>query len=251
MKNIDINDFGVYLWTSNQQLHCVQAYAYLFNKFWPFEQEVTVLGYKQPEFQLPDNFNFTSLGEQRGPKFWSNDMKDYFATSKHKAFYMVPEDALLIKEVDKELLSLAIKIALLKEDEKFLRFGLTADIQGRSHEIIKEYDDFDLIRASQSEIYRFSLQQSIWSTKNFLSSLELNQSPWDFELNNSKSRNNGLDVYATKRKYCIHSTNVYKKGRKRPDWSDCVNKRYTKFEGLNQNDVNYIEKQSWVKELIK
>ena len=64
-----MKDFGVYVWTSNQLMHCLPAWCYLFNKFWGKEQEVRILGYDKPTFDLPDNFQYISLGKQRGPKF--------------------------------------------------------------------------------------------------------------------------------------------------------------------------------------
>ena len=55
-----MKDFGVYVWTSDRQMVCLPAWAYLFNKFWPYEQNVKILGYKKPSFALPKNFDFVS-----------------------------------------------------------------------------------------------------------------------------------------------------------------------------------------------
>ena len=68
---------GLYVWTSDKQMVCLPAWAYLFNKFWDESLNVKVLGYKSIEFDLPKNFEYISLGEQRGPEYWSNDMYDY------------------------------------------------------------------------------------------------------------------------------------------------------------------------------
>ena len=249
MNDINLNKFGVYIWTSNKQMHCVPAWAYLFNKFWPFKQNVRVLGYDELNFELPSNFEYISLGEQRGPKFWSDDMKNYFMNCEHEAFYLVPEDALLVEHVDKEILTLAIKIALFNPDDKFLRFSLTADVQRRSHDTLKVYDNFDLVELSQHEVYRHSLQQSIWSKEKFLEKMIPNQSPWDFELDNDRSRNDGLKVYGTNRKYCIHSTNVYKKGKKLSNWYECGHKQYTDHKGLDKDVIDHLEENGWVKEI--
>ena len=53
LTKINKEDFGVYIWTSNQLMHCVPAWAYLFNKYWPWEQKVRVLGYNLPNYDLP------------------------------------------------------------------------------------------------------------------------------------------------------------------------------------------------------
>ena len=77
MKNIPLlrGNLSVFIFTSNSSMHCVPAWAYLFNKFWPWNQDVKVLGYDQPTFILPENFEYISLGKQRGPKYWSDDIR--------------------------------------------------------------------------------------------------------------------------------------------------------------------------------
>ena len=59
-------DLGIYVWTSNRNIRCVQAWSYLFNKFWPYKASVRVLGYDLPEFDLPDNFEFISPSITKG-----------------------------------------------------------------------------------------------------------------------------------------------------------------------------------------
>ena len=94
MKNLSI-----YIWTSNQLQVCLPAQAYLFNKFWPDIVDVKILGYDEINLDLPDNFEFISLGEQRGPKYWSDDMIDFFSSCSDEFFYFPTEDQFIIKEV--------------------------------------------------------------------------------------------------------------------------------------------------------
>ena len=50
--------------TSDQHLHLLTPYAILFNRYWP-NQNVTILGFDDSNIpELPDNFNFVSLGKQ-------------------------------------------------------------------------------------------------------------------------------------------------------------------------------------------
>ena len=249
MNKINLNNFGTYIWTSNQLMHCTPAWAYLFNKFWPWRQEVKVLGYEQPNFKLPENFEYISLGKQRGPKYWSNDMKEYFQDCNHEVFYLTTEDGFIVDYVNADILNLAIKIAFINPGNKFLRFNLTADVETRQYELIKTFENCDLIKASQSSNYRQSLQHSIWRKDSFLDKLIPNQTPWDFELDNSRARMDGLDVYATKDKYAIHCGHGYKKGKKVKNWYESINKEFTKCEGLTQSDIEFIEGRNWMKEI--
>ena len=48
--------------TSDKYLHALQPFAWLFNKYWSSAQPVTVAGFTPPDFGLPDNFTFHSIG---------------------------------------------------------------------------------------------------------------------------------------------------------------------------------------------
>lgn len=247
MTNIDLKKFGVYIWTSNQLMHCVPAWAYLFNKFWPWKQNVRVLGYNQPDFDLPENFEYISLGEQRGPKYWSDDLSAYFQNCEHEVFYLTTEDGFLVHPVNKEIVELAIKVAFTNPSEKFMRFNLTSDVQSRQHSVLKKFQDFDLIKASQTVPYRHSLQHGVWRRDSFLNKMIPGQSCWDFELDNARAINDGLDVYATKGTYGIHCGHGYKKDKKIKNWY--ADAHGHPIPGLSQEDIDYIEGKNWMKEI--
>ena len=52
----------IYISTSDKYVHLIEPFAFLFNKFWSSEQQVVVLGYNKPDFKLPKNFEFISMG---------------------------------------------------------------------------------------------------------------------------------------------------------------------------------------------
>ena len=106
-----LEDLGVYVWTSNQVMVTIQAWAYLFNQLWPVKSKVTVLGYDLPNFELPDNFEYASLGVQRGPEYWSNDMKGYFSSCDDEYFYLTTEDGYLIT-LDEDILEYAAQVVV-------------------------------------------------------------------------------------------------------------------------------------------
>lgn len=253
-KTIDKDDLGIYVWTSDKNMVCLPAWAYLFNKFWPHETSVRVLGYSTPSFDLPKNFQFISLGKQRGPEFWSDDMIGYYESCAHDYFYAMWEDGFIIDYVDKEILTLATKVAFLNPNDKFLRFNLSLDTHRRKHSIVKSYDNYDLILADQYSQYRQSTNHSIWSKEKFLSKLKKRQSPWEFELDNKISMNDGLMVFATKKKYAIRMGHGYKRGKKMPHWYDenSGSKEVAVGSGsrLSDIDIEYIEANGWMPEVL-
>ena len=249
-KQFNYNDFGVYIWSSNQLMHCVPAWAYLFNKFWPWEQKVRVLGYNLPEYKLPDNFEYISLGTQRGPQFWSDDMKKYFSSCEHECFYLTTEDGFIVGDVDEEILNLALKVSFLNLDDKFSRFNLTADVHRRPRTVLAQFNDFRLIKATQSAQYRQSLSHSIWRTDSLLRKLIPGQSPWDFELDNQRAMHDGLDVYATEDKYAIHCGHGYQRGKKLPNWyENSYHPEFSTHFGLEKEDIDFIENNGWMPEI--
>lgn len=251
---ISRQNLGVYVWTSDTNIKCLPAWAYTFNKFWPWPTQVRILGYTKPSFELPNNFEFVSLGKQRGPKYWSNDMLEYYSSCEHDYFYSMWEDGFIIDYVDDEILSLAIKMAFYNKDDKFFRFNLTLDTHRRPHAVLKTFEDYDLILASQTSAYRQSTQHSIWSRDKFIYKLKNNQSPWDFEMDNKSAMNDGLDVYATKRKYAIKMGHGYKRGKKIPYWYDensgCREIPPGSGASLSKEDINLIESNGWMPEQL-
>ena len=252
-----MSKFKVYVWTSNQLMHCLPAWAFLFNKFWPWFQDVTVLGYNTPDFELPDNFKYVSLGEQRGPQYWSDDIKEFLLKEDVDLFYLTTEDGFIIKPVDESLVNLAISLAITNPGNKFSKFCLTADVQRRPHEVIHQFNGFKLLKAAQGSEYRQSLGHSIWRKDSFINKLKPNQSPWDFELDNAQSMFDGLDVYATCNKYALHPGHGYYKGRKVPNWYenayyDIDRGHYTdydKYAMLDEEYIDFINKNEWVPEV--
>jgi len=231
-------------------MHCVPAWAYLFNKYWPWEQKVRVLGYDLPSYDLPDNFEYISLGHQRGPKFWSDDMKEYFSSCEHECFYLCTEDGFIVGEVDEEILNLALKVSFTNPNKKFSRFNLTADVQSRPRVVITQMNDFKLIKAKQHAQYRQSLSHSIWRRDSLLHKLIPGQSPWDFELDNNRAMNDGLDVYATEDRYAVQCGHGYRRGKKISNWHENVYyPEFSTYPGLEKEDIDFIENNAWMPEI--
>ena len=242
-----LEDLGVYVWTSNQVMVTIQAWAYLFNQLWPVKSKVTVLGYDLPNFELPDNFEYASLGVQRGPEYWSNDMKGYFSSCDDEYFYLTTEDGYLIT-LDEDILEYAAQVVVDNLDSNLLRFNLTADLKSRGHSVIQEESDFQVIEAYQTTKFRHSLTHSIWNRKHFLKILQEGMSPWMFEndeLNNSK--NTGYGVYGTNKRYALGVGHGYKRGKKLSDWYKNV---YDSSVQIKQEWLDEINKNNWVPEVL-
>jgi hypothetical protein len=239
------NNLPVYIWTSNQLMCCLPAWAYLFNKFWPKKTNVKVLGYNQPTFKLPDNFEYISLGEQRGPKYWSTDMINYFSKCTDEYFYLTTEDGFIVKPVNERILDYLSEIMVNNLDSNLLRICLTKDITHRPHNILEDLGDFQLISAGDNTKYRNSVHHSIWNRRNLLKELPIGITPWEFELNTGK--HNNMLILATKSTYSLHVGHGYKRGRKIKEWY--VDANDPNGHRLEESEVQKIENNNWVPEI--
>ena len=64
-----MSDLNIYVSTSNEHLHAIKPFQFLFNKFWGENQNVTILGYRPPDIELYNNFKFVSLRDVSTDKY--------------------------------------------------------------------------------------------------------------------------------------------------------------------------------------
>lgn len=139
----------------------------LYKKYW--DAPATLLGYAQPE-GMPDNITFVSMGEDRGPKYWSTDLRRQFET-KGDWFVWMMEDT-FIKGFNKD--TYADSLAMCYDG--IGRVDLTKDVQKRMHTVNNK-----IAWAHPQARYRLSTQPSIWNKKFLLNYMHDNMTPWEFE----------------------------------------------------------------------
>lgn len=169
---------NIYISTSNDYLHVLKPFSYLFNKFWSDEQKVFILGYEYPTFDLPNNFEFISMGEQKGIKYWSNDLHKFFSSIDDEYFIYSMEDHFIVDYVDFNLFEI-LKKYLVKN---IGRISLATQLANKQHTIIETVGDINIVESHPSIQYRLCTQWSIWNKDFMLQYLKPNMSAWDFEL---------------------------------------------------------------------
>jgi len=206
-----MNNLNVYIPTCDSHLFAIEGFAYFFNKYWGDDFNVKVLGFSKPDFNLPSNFEFISLGNQQigGAKGWSNYLIDFFESIDDEHFIFGIDDFYMARPFDRELYE-----TLLKEtvDEKVGRIDLQPSIQhGRNPEdvsVYKEFHDFKILELRQksvtSFIYRITGQFSIWNRKYFLKNLQRDWSPHDWEIIGGKlAEDDGYKILGSADKWCV------------------------------------------------
>lgn len=169
--------------TSDNYLHLLPIFCHLFNTYWKDEEgynpDVEIVGYQKPEFKLPNNFKFHSLGTQGGKKDFSNELKPYFEQLPDQYFIWLMEDTFIKSPVNNKALSFLFD--KIKSIKKLGRMNLTGESMNYDRKVLDSNLDFVLYENAHNIRYRLSTQPSIWNKSFLLKYLTENLSPWDFE----------------------------------------------------------------------
>lgn len=235
MKNLK-----VYIPTCDPHLFAIEGFAYFFNKYWGDDFEVKILGFSQPDFELPSNFEFISMAEEQvgRSKGWSNYIIDFFESIDDEHFIFGIDDFYMARPFDREVYE-----TLLKEidDEKVGRIDLQPSIQhARNPEdvsVYKDFGDFKILelrqRSATSFIYRITGQMSIWNRKYFLKNLQRDWSVHDWEIIGGRSaEGDGYKILGSADRWCVKKIELI---------SDNAYRGKLNVLGMREEDINKVK----------
>tara|TARA_R110002051_G_scaffold325622_1_gene429464 strand:- start:7726 stop:8415 length:690 start_codon:yes stop_codon:yes gene_type:complete len=196
----------IYISTSDKYVSLLKPFAYLFNKFWSKDQKVVILGYTKPDFKLPKNFEFVSMGISRNdPKEWSTDLRKYFESINDEWFIYGTEDMFLVYPVN---------FKSLDKLKKYMKSGtgrisITNDACRKKCSTLED----NVIELSQTADYRISCIYSIWNREYMLKYLLPERTPWEFEIQGSiETRNDGYKILGLNSDFPIHLSLAIRRG---------------------------------------
>ena len=188
----------LYIPTCDNYLFLIPSFTFLFNKFWNTEQEVVYLGYKKPEFSLPDNFDFISIGVDDDIEYWATDLINFFSSIDDEHFILCVDDQFLVEDTNFESYNKLLKYL---DNPKVGRINLCRDTVNRPHNFFDENDGLTVIEAKQDSNFRVSIVMSIWKKEYFLKYLDEGMLPWSFEKEGSeRAKNDGYHILGTRGK---------------------------------------------------
>ena len=165
--------------SSDRYLHILPIFCHLFNFYWSKDQQVEIVGYNPPPYNLPTNFNFVSLGKQTEDKQnFTRDLRKYFS-KQDRFFVWMMEDTFLRSPVDFKALNLVKSLT-----EKFTdvgRVNLTREGMKQDHSLLANVGGYDVYQNDKFSIYRLSTQPSVWNKHFALQYMTEDLSPWEFE----------------------------------------------------------------------
>tara|TARA_B110000211_G_C14072703_1_gene550629 strand:- start:2081 stop:2812 length:732 start_codon:yes stop_codon:yes gene_type:complete len=196
-----------YASTNNKHLECLEVFVHTFNHYIP-EQELRILGYDEPSYDLPDNCKFISMGEQGDVSEWSTDLRKYFLNSNDDYFIYGTEDVFFYETPKIDYINYLLermrdnfvgRIQLTDGEEEHdgtLEINTCYDVKLIENIIGNPWGDFKLFELIASE-YVINTQYSLWNKEYFLKYMIDGMTPWQFEIEGSKraSHDSKYDVW--------------------------------------------------------
>lgn len=189
--------------TSDKYLGALRPFSWLFNKYWSSLELVTVVGFAEPDFELPHNFDFWSMGPMSNYPVdrWSDALIDYLEDRPGlHHFALMLEDYWLSRPVNTQAVKMLYDYAV--QFRNVLKIDLMTDRLYAAG--MTDYDNcgyLDLILSDYTSQYQMSLMTGIWNRDLMLRFLVRNESPWDVELNGTRrvaAAENGVLVLGTR-----------------------------------------------------
>jgi len=211
----------------------MQPFAYLFNLFWSSLQEVTVLGYNTPDFPLPPNFTFMSLGKDQGQNHWTDGLIGALRGMTDELLVLLLEDYWLCRKADNT--GVATLADYVHQHPHVLRMDLTTDrLYSGGMFDVESFGHYDIVETPPGTPYQMSLQAGIWRRKLLLDLLQPGMSPWAVELQTSPPEDyRALGTRQNPVKYA----NVFKGG----DPDNLLN-----LDQIPAEHVDYMKGQGWL-----
>lgn len=194
-ENIEI---PIYVSTNNKHHQCLRVFVDVFSHFLP-NQKLNILGYDNPEFPLPENCKFISMGIQGDVSEWSTDLRKYFSQIEDEYFIYGTEDIFFFEKPSIPFINYLANLA--RSSNNVGRINLVDGTEGDNCSLINsphyrveflncledDWGTWKLYRQKNTSNYSLTTQFSIWNKKYMLRYLIDGLSPWDFERSSAKA----------------------------------------------------------------
>jgi hypothetical protein len=225
--------------TCDKYLHAIEPFAYLFNKYWGADQEVTVAGFTPPTFEMPPNFRFMSLGRDEDfPVYrWSDQLLALLDRIPDETFLLLLEDYFIVRPVNVDMMNRLHEFSLHLIN--MIKLDVCAERLGAAgHTDFAEWDDIEFVKSDPNSPYHMSLYPGIWRRDLLYRVILKGETPWEVEIagtNRLAALGDELLVLGTKQ-YPFKITLFYRGG----DPSTALT------DELSVEDVAYFKERGWL-----
>lgn len=188
--------------TCDHYHHHLRVTLHQLKKYWQPLPEIDIVGFKPPEFELPDGARFISVGNQEDYPLnkWTDAVIKYLKTlSRDEVLAFFLDDYELVRTVDTRM------VEVLHDYMKQFHYVIKMDLaEDRLHsygadlnygEINYENNGhIDLIKSDPTSQYHASLWPGLWRVEHLLRLLLPGQTPWQVEIDGTVRLRNMTDV---------------------------------------------------------
>ena len=165
--------------TSNDYVHMLSPFAYLFNKYWNDKQHVTALRYDKRPPYLPANFYAPAAGNQDKLTF-SDGLRRWLELNyPSEVFIMMLEDYWLTERVNVSAINTLVDY--MTHNPQVAKIDLSGDRMKFDHIDYPSVGNIEMIRSTDDAPYQFSLQAALWRRDFLLRFIDHRETPWQFE----------------------------------------------------------------------
>jgi hypothetical protein len=179
-----VNDLLVVVMTSDKYIEAVRPFMHLLNKYWRPNPSVLVSGFTPPEFELPANADFYSVGEFKDYPVnkWTDALYRTLNHIDEELIVLMLEDYWLTRPVNVEVVR--IMRDYMVQFENVVKVDLRSDrLYAHGAETRYGHAGFvDLVKSMPGSPYHMSLMTGIWRVEHLKKVIQPGQSPWDVEI---------------------------------------------------------------------
>jgi len=234
--------------TSDRPPHPLPGFIHLWQKYNNYPNQVNVIcGFTKPDYALPDNFRFVSIGKQEDfpPNRWSERLHIVLSEVADEVFILMLDDYWLVRQVDERGLKMAYDYMnqftnVLKIDLTFDR--LFAEGGGKylfGYHTYNTLGHLDLIKSNPASAYHMSLWGGMWRRDLLDSFLVPGETAQQIELSGTTRLavvGDEVLVLGTRQAPMLHINSI--QGR---EW----NHKESGLHGLNQTDLEDLKKSGY------
>ncbi len=196
--------------TCDKYVNVLEASKYTFDKYGGKDFDVTILGFKEPNFDI-GSWKFLSLGIDTGPQNLSHDLWKFFEDFEDELFIFHGDDGVMLNHIDLGLLQ--DMEDLMKKNPDIMKINITsaAGPTYMKYPVFEDRGDFQYRVVPQDAEYRLSLNPSIWRTSYFKKYCKLGAGHWEWETR-SVAKNDGAILLGTTGRHVLDVGHLFRYG---------------------------------------
>jgi hypothetical protein len=176
-----MNDLPVYVFTSDKYLWALKIMLHLYQKYWNWP--ITVFGFSRPDYELPQNAKFISIGRfsDYPAERWSDGVLAALERQRESHAVVLLEDYWLVRHVN----GVAVRSLQLYAEQhpEVGRVDLVTDRLYAANALeVGHFMDLDIMECNPPAQYHMSTQASIWKLDCLRKVLVPGETAWQSEL---------------------------------------------------------------------